>query len=159
MVGHAEAMASWAELQASVPEFAAGVRGIFDKGRHKTMATVRADGSPRISGIEAEFVDGELTFGSMAGSNKGADLRRDPRLAIHSPSLDPPEDVPESWQGDAKITGKAVLTHEVTDGEAPGPRFRVDIEEAVRVRVGEPADHLLIEVWRPDSGLRRIARR
>ncbi|WP_028926745.1 pyridoxamine 5'-phosphate oxidase family protein [Pseudonocardia acaciae] len=150
-------MVSWADVQASAPEFAAGVRAIFDKGKHKTIATLRADGAPRISGIEAEFAGGELTFGSMPGARKGADLVRDPRLALHSPSVDPPEDAPSSWQGDAKIAGRAVYTRELT-GETPGQEFRVDIEEVVRIRVGEPADHLVIEVWRPDSGLRRITR-
>lgn len=151
-------MVSWAEVQESAPEFAAGVRAIFEKGKHKTIATLRADGAPRISGIEAEFEDGELGFGSMPGSRKGADLVRDPRLALHSPSVDPPEGAPSSWQGDAKITGRAVYTHELTDS-APGQAFRVDIEEVVRIRVGEPADHLVIEVWRPEAGLRRIIRR
>jgi len=92
-------MASWAEVQASEPEFAATVRAVFDKSKHKTIATLRADGAPRISGIEAEFTDGELTFGSMPGSRKSADLARDPRLALHSPSVDPPEDAPGGLAG------------------------------------------------------------
>src|SRR6185312_1938768 len=74
---HASAMVSWSEVEKSEPEFAAKVRGIFDARKHKTIATLRADGSPRISGIEAEFADGELTFGSMPGARKAADLHRD----------------------------------------------------------------------------------
>jgi hypothetical protein len=34
------------------------VRALFG-GKHKTLATLRADGSPRISGIEVEFTNGE----------------------------------------------------------------------------------------------------
>jgi ketosteroid isomerase-like protein len=150
-------MASWAEVQASEPEFAAAVRAVFDKSKHKTIATLRADGAPRISGIEAEFTEGELTFGSMPDSRKSADLARDPRLALHSPSVDPPEDAPETWPGDAKIAGRAVFTHDLV-GAQPGKAFRVDIDAVVRIRVGEPADHLVIEVWRPGMGLRRITR-
>ena len=70
-------MASWKDVEHADPEFAARVRRIFDAHRHKTIATLRVDGSPRISGIEAQFDDGELTFGSMPGARKGADLRRD----------------------------------------------------------------------------------
>ena len=49
---------------------------MFEARTHKTIATLRADGAPRISGIECEFVDGELQFGSMTGARAGADLRR-----------------------------------------------------------------------------------
>src|SRR4051812_30228864 len=89
-VGHAWAMASWSDVERAEPTFAARVRGLFDARKHKTLATVRADGSPRISGIEVQFADGELTFGSMPDARKGADLLRDPRFALHGPSVDPP---------------------------------------------------------------------
>jgi hypothetical protein len=36
---------------------------VFDLRRHKTLATLRQDGSPRISGIELEFVDGDVVMG------------------------------------------------------------------------------------------------
>jgi hypothetical protein len=100
-------MTAWRDVEKAVPEFSARVRRIFDAHKHKTIATLRADGGPRISGIEAEFADGELTFGSMTGARKGADLHRDPRFALHSPSVDPPEDDPAGWTGDAKIAGPA----------------------------------------------------
>src|SRR5690242_9670667 len=90
-LGHTVAMVAWADVERAEPEFAARVRRLFDAGRHKTIATLRADGSPRISGIECEFADGELTFGSMPGARKGADLRRDPRFALHGPPADPQE--------------------------------------------------------------------
>ena len=101
-------MASWRDVEDAEPEFAARIRRIFDAHKHKTIATLRADGSPRISGIEVEFADGELTFGSMPGARKGADLRRDPRFALHSATVDPPEGDPAGWPGDAKIAGRAV---------------------------------------------------
>ncbi len=138
-------MARWADVVSSAPEFAAAVRRIFDAHKHKTIATLRADGAPRISGIEAEFAGGELTFGSMPGARKGADLRRDPRFALHSASVDPAEDDPSGWPGDAKITGRAVATGDGDQGEC----YRADIAEVVLTRVGTPADHLVIELWRP----------
>jgi hypothetical protein len=99
-------MTAWKDIEAAEPEFAARVRKIFDAHKHKTIAALRADGGPRISGIEAQFADGELTFGSMPGARKGADLRRDPRFALHSASLDPPEGDEAAWPGDAKIAGR-----------------------------------------------------
>ena len=61
-------MPAWKAIEQAEPEFARRVRTLFDAGRHKTIATQRADGSPRISGIECEFTDGDLRFGSMTGA-------------------------------------------------------------------------------------------
>src|SRR2546429_8641250 len=96
-------MAAWKDVEQAEPEFAARVRRLFDAGRHKTIATVRADGSPRISGIECEFADGELRFGSMAGARKGADLRRDPGVAPHGPTFHPQEGKEGDRPGQGKI--------------------------------------------------------
>ena len=101
-------MTAWKEVERAEPEFAQRVRALFDAHRHKTIATVRADGSPRISGIEAVFEDGELTFGSMPNARKGADLRRDPRFALHSATVDPVEGAEAQWPGEAKISGRAI---------------------------------------------------
>jgi len=159
-------MASWSEIETNAPEFARTVRDVFDAHRHKVLATIRRDGAPRVSGIELEFRDGEVWFGTMPGSLKGLDLLRDPRLALHSASEDPPED-PRSWPGDAKLSGRAVVVADPAAREASLPAeapvgsqvFRVDIAEAVHTRVGDPADHLVIQFWREGGGLRRIERR
>jgi hypothetical protein len=160
-------MASWNEIETSAPEFARTVRELFDAHRHKVMATLRRDGSPRVSGIEVEFRDGDMWIGTMPGSLKGKDLLRDPRVAVHSASEDPGDD-PGSWPGDAKVAGRAVevtdpevVTATVPEGEAmTGSHvFRLDITEAVHTRVGDPADHLVIQSWREGDGLRRIERR
>jgi hypothetical protein len=82
-------MNAWQDVERSEPEFAQRVQRLFDAHRHKTIATLRADGSPRISGIETAFEAGELTFGSMPNARKGADLRRDPRFALHSSTKAP----------------------------------------------------------------------
>jgi Pyridoxamine 5'-phosphate oxidase len=150
-------MASWSEVEKAEPEFAAKVRAIFDAHKSKTIATLRVDGSPRISGIEVEFVDGELIFGSMPGARKGADLRRDPRFALHSAPLDPPEDTPASWVGDAKVAGRAVSTGPL-NGEVEGEGFRADLTEVVVTGLNEAGTMLRIEMWHPERGLRRIER-
>ncbi|MFI6328465.1 hypothetical protein ACIBBG_09265 [Micromonospora chersina] len=77
-------------------------------------------------------------------------------MALHCPTEDAPEDDPASWGGDAKIAGRA---HEEAAGEDGSHRFRVELTEVVLTRVGDPPDHLVIESWHPDRGLRRRERR
>ncbi len=145
------------DVERAVPEFAQRVRGLFDARRHKTIATLRADGSPRISGIEAAFEDGELVFGSMPNARKGADLRRDPRFALHSATVDPVEGSEAQWPGEAKISGQAIYAGPST--EAPeGDRFHADIAEVVHTHLNEQATMLVVEWWTPTRGLRRVER-
>ena len=150
-------MATWRDIEQAEPEFAQRVRALFDAHRHKTIATVRADGGPRISGIEARFDDGELTFGSMTGARKGADLRRDPRFALHSATIDPVEGAEAQWPGEAKIAGLAVLEGAIADGPE-GDQFRADITEVVHTHLDAAATVLVVEWWTPTHGLRRVER-
>jgi hypothetical protein len=92
-------MATWDEVSAAAPVFADAARAFFDAHRHKALATLRRDGSPRISAIEAMLVDGELWFGGMLDSRKVLDLLRDPRFALHSASDDPPAWATPRWRG------------------------------------------------------------
>jgi putative heme iron utilization protein len=175
-------MASWHEVEAAVPDLASAVRAAFDAHKHKVLATLRADGSPRVSGNEVTFKDGEAWLGMMHRSLKALDLLRDPRLAVHSATADA-----ELKLGDAKLSGRAI---EETDaetirrfgadsaeehGNAESPEgakapdgaespepfhlFRIDIAELSIVRIGDPPDHLVIESWSPAAGYRRTERR
>jgi hypothetical protein len=155
-------MAGWSEFEAAAPELAERVRARLDAHVHKTLATVRRDGSPRICGTETQIVDGELWIGSMWEARKALDLQRDPRFALHSGSEDPP-----GWSGDAKLAGVA---EEITDpervkeinGEAAGPEpshlFRLDLREVSTVGLNEERSALLIEVWTPGGGVRTFQR-
>jgi hypothetical protein len=157
-------MASWSEVEREVPEVAEAARRLLDAFTHKTLATLRRDGSPRISGTETNFAEGELWLGSMWQSVKARDLQRDPRFALHSGSANP-----ESWTGDAKLAGRAeeitdpTLVEAINGPSAPdGPShlFRADITELVVIRHGgDPPDHLVIESWHPGRGLERLERR
>jgi hypothetical protein len=157
-------VARWGELEAAEPDLAARVRRLFDAGRHKTIATLRADGSPRISGIECEFVDGELRFGSMSGARKGADLARDPRFALHGPTFHPVEGQEGDWPGEAKIAGRAipagpVTADDVAGDEVPdGEMFVADVTEVVVTGLDPTATKLVVEWWTPERGRRRIER-
>ena len=151
-------MASWREVEAEAPELAARAWAWFGLDKHKTLATLRQDGSPRISGTELELVDGDLWLGSMENAVKALDLRRDPRYALHSLS-------PEAgWKGDAKLAGRAEETFEreararIVGEGSQAHAFRLHVVELVVVRLGEPADHLQIESWHEGRGLSRLRR-
>ena len=152
-----QGMTAWSDVERASPDFAQRVRLLFDAHRHKTIATLRADGSPRISGIEAVFTDGELTFGSMPHARKGADLKRDARFAIHSATVDPTEGSEAQWPGEAKIAGRATHAGATTAGPE-GDTFYADITEVVHTHLDEKATKLVVEWWTPADGLRRIER-
>ena len=118
------------------------------------MASLRRDGSPRISGIEIEFAEGALRIGSMPGAVKALDLRRDPRLAIHGPTVDPPAGHAAAWKGEAKIAGNAI---EVESGTS-AHRFLVDIQEAVITSLNESGTRLVVESWTQARGYRALER-
>jgi len=158
-------MARWKDIEDTAPEFARALAERLDAHVHKTIATLRKDGSPRISGIEAWFSDGDLWVGSMPRAVKARDLQRDPRYALHSGSEDPPE-----WPGDAKLSGRA---EEVADpdraarafkahsDDAPpsgAHLFRLDIDEAVLVGLNDERTKMVIQLWRPGSGVKRTER-
>ena len=153
-------MARWSEVEAAAPELAARARGMLEAHKHKTIATLRHDGSPRTSGIEAQFRDGELWVGSMVGARKATDLQRDPRFSLHSGSDDPP-----AWKGDAKVSGRMIeivdaATIEAINGTEVGPShlFRADIREISTVVLNGAGDRLLIESWSELHGLTSVER-
>lgn len=158
----AVAMSSWSEFESAAPALAARVRERLDAHTHKTLATLRRDGAPRISGTEATFADGELWIGAMWQSLKARDLQRDGRFALHSGS-----DEPDVWSGDAKVAGVAV---EVTDpelvsrhnGEAaangPSHLFRLDLREVSAVELRDDRRALVIRSWTAERGERVVER-
>jgi len=157
-------MVTWAEFELTEPEFAGTARTLLGTHRHLTVATIRKDGSPRISGTELVFAGDDLWLGMMPESRKLADLRRDPRCSVHSGSDDPPQ-----WEGDAKLDAVAKIIDEPagmqpfieTLSEKPDGPFsaaRLDITRMVLTGLGDPPDHLLIAWWTPDGGLQQAKR-
>jgi hypothetical protein len=155
-------VASWGQFAVEQPELAGRVRDRLDAGLHKTLATIRRDGAPRISGNEAWIAGDDLWFGCMWRAARALDLRRDPRFALHTASADPP-----AFAGDAALSGRAeevddpdrvALAVEPLDGVPGGSwhLFRADLTEVLLVALGE--GRLEIEVWRPGEPVRRRAR-
>jgi hypothetical protein len=142
-------MATWAEFEAEAPELAARARGFLDAYTHKTLATLRKDGSPRISGTECEIENGQLQFGAMWRGVKALDLLRDPRFALHSGSEDPP-----GWSGDAKLAG--TVTETVVPSQEHGGQyhlFRCDITEVVVVGLNAERTKMTIDSWHEGRGV------
>ena len=149
-------MARWADVCGEVPEFAASVQAAFARNTHMTLATLRRDGSPRISGTEIRFDDGEVIVGMMPRSRKALDLLRDPRVAIHGPTVDPPEESRE-WTGESKLAGRAIEVPSA-DPDDDSHTFRIDIDEVVFTHLNDAGDRLVIESWHPGRGLEVVER-
>ncbi len=158
-------MATFADVENEEPDFAARVRAAFDAHGHKVLATLRTDGSPRVSGIEMHFVGGEPWLAGMPGSVKFADLRRDGRFALHSGS-----DEPDAFTADAKLSGRAVdvtdpderRRYAVASGVPPETidyeLVRVELDQVVLVALNDEKTALVISSWRPGRGLTRTTR-
>ncbi len=160
-------MTTWGEFEQTEPDLAQRVRSRFEQTGLALVGTIRADGSPRVSGWEPLFADGQIWLGSMPGSRKNADLRRDGRLVLHNATADK-----DAKDGDAKISGRAVEVtddptkagytvafKQETDFDVPTPfeLFRVEPTEVSMLRPS--GDFLLIEWWRPGEPLQRLERR
>jgi len=157
-------VASWSEIEAEAPALTALAREFLDAFVHKTLATLRRDGSPRISGTELIFADGELWLGSMWQSLKARDLQRDPRFALHSGSADPDA----GWRGDAKVAGRVQESRDeelrvrIFGGKGgPGPShlFRCEISELSVVSLPDPPEFLVMKSWHAGRGCNRVERR
>ncbi|MCW2694386.1 MAG: pyridoxamine 5-phosphate oxidase-related FMN-binding protein [Mycobacterium sp.] len=118
-------MSSWHDFAAAAPELAARVRERLEATGLALIATLTSDGSPRISPVEPLIALGELWLGMMPASRKAADLRRDPRIALHGATVDK-----QVTAGDAKLAGRA---EQVTD-----PATVQAYREAFGAQAGEP---------------------
>lgn len=154
-------MSTWDDFENAAPDLARRVQQRFDASLHKTMASLRRDGSPRISGTEMLITAGNVWLGSMPNSMKARDLLRDGRCALHSAPVDE-----KLSAGDAKLAGVAREVTELDEirqawpewedqshmGPAGAHAFRVDVEEVVLTTV--ESDQLVITFWTPDAGVR-----
>src|SRR3954471_6339761 len=95
----------------------------------------------------------------MPGSVKFADLRRDPRFALHSGSAEP-----DAFDADAKLAGRAT---EVTSTDERGryaaaagippehigfELFRIDLDQVVLVGLNDEKDTLIVSSWCTGKG-------
>jgi hypothetical protein len=120
-VGQTVLMASFADVQRVEPDLADRVRAILSSTTNAVLGTIRRDGSPRLSGADPYFHDGQLRVWSMPQARKGQDLRRDPRVAVHSIPWDSRklrDGASDVGLADAKVSGTAALTTDAGERSA-----------------------------------------
>ena len=111
-------MANFADVENVEPDLADRVRAILSSTTNAVLGTIRRDGSPRLSGADPYFHDGQLRIRSMPRARKGQDLRRDPRVAVHSIPWDSRklrDGAADVGQADAKVSGTAVLVSDADE--------------------------------------------
>lgn len=166
-------MTTWNDALAAEPDLVGRAHAVLTSTTNCVLGTLRADGSPRLSGIDPFVHDGELWLGSMPGARKGADLRRDPRVALHAipwESRRPKDGVDDPGAADAKVTGRAILAdaertaavmawfadERGMDEPMEGDLFTIDVASVVVISVAD--DLLVIDRWTPGEGRHTIRR-
>jgi Pyridoxamine 5'-phosphate oxidase len=155
---------NWGELEAAAPEIAGHGRERLDEARVALLATLRKDGSPRISPVEPFLTQGHLLFGAMSWSSKTRDLTRDPRCVLHSAVS-----APDSGEGELKLYGRATEAgDELRDTCSGGwwlehPReaaavFYLDVEQAVFIGWDLDRGEMTVRSWSPRRGFRETTR-
>jgi hypothetical protein len=160
-------MLRWADFEAEAPKVAAPARELVERWRFLLLGTIRRDGTPRISPVEAHLVEGHLIVVMMAGSLKAADVLRDPRIVLNAPITDP-----EDPGAELKLRGRVV---EVEDAELrraaedqfermSGWRppagwyvFSIDLEEVAHI-VWWKGEQRMAH-WRRDRGVTHLTKR
>jgi Pyridoxamine 5'-phosphate oxidase len=123
----------WAEVKSRQPrliEF--GHRRLLDPGV-VLVATIRRDGTPRLSPVEPYVMDGDLWLSMMWGSTKARDLLRDPRILVHSVITSR-----DGGEGEYKVRGRA----EPTDDAAIQRRYADAVADALGWRPVPGRSHL-----------------
>jgi Pyridoxamine 5'-phosphate oxidase len=74
----------WSDFEGAQPRMARlGQERLIGPGV-VLVATIRHDGTPRVSPVEPFLLDGDLWLSMMWQSAKARDLLRDPRILVHS---------------------------------------------------------------------------
>ena len=157
-------MITWSQFTEEAPETVAVFTRRVEATGLALMATLRADGFPRISPLEPLIGDDRVWLGMMPGSTKTRDLRRDPRLCLHTATAD--KDVAD---GDAKLWGSAVLADDDDSRASYGAAFKaktghdveampggfdlfwLDLTGGSSLVLGDDHKHLRITTWKPGS--------
>lgn len=144
----------WFEVVEEAPSLSAAVRSRFAAHPHHVLATLHADGRPRVNGTNVLFNEGRLWIGMMDGARRAVDLRDRPWCALHSAPL---SEVLDSGHGDARVEARAVpLTDDdaarllrlaYPDGDRPttGAFFELLVRSMSLVEVD--GDSLVIRTW------------
>lgn len=147
----------WSDLQQQPALAALTHQRLIDPGV-ALAATIRRDGTPRLSPVEPFVMDGDLWLSMLWGSRKAADLARDPRVLVHSIVT-----ARDGAEGEIKVRGAALNATDgavqaryaaaVSDalGWSPEPGrfhlFRIDIESVTFIRYDEATGDQHVVLW------------
>src|SRR6266699_6665653 len=124
-----ETMFPWADFETAAPMLAAQGRELIEHFRFVLVGTIRRDGTPRISPVEARLVRGHLMLVMIPGTLKARDLVRDPRILVNSPITHP-----DDPNREFKLRGRVI--------EIQDPELREATASAIEATSG----------WRPPAG-------
>lgn len=148
----------WNELAEQQPKLAQLGRDRLIHPGVVFVATIRCDGTPRLSAVEPLQWDGDLWLSMLWGSRKAADLLRDPRLLVHSIVT-----TRDGGAGEYKLRGRAIAESAESVQQAyaeqvrtrlgwdPVPGrfhlFRVDIDDVTFIRYDDPTGDQFVARW------------
>lgn len=157
----------WAELEAAAPELADRGRSLIESLGFVFVGTIRRDGTPRISPVEAHLVSGQLMLVMIPGTQKADDVRRDSRVVLQSPithAADPGRELKLRGRvaevGDEAQREATADRIEAVSGWRPGPSWlflALQIEGAVLMEWEQ--SEMLLTRWDRAGGLRPPERR
>ena|SRR5882757_29042 len=154
-------MATWSELREDHADLAdLGEQRLIAPGV-VLVATIRRDGTPRVSPVEPLLLDGQLWLSMMLGSTKAHDLLRDQRVLVHNIVTSR-----DGVAGEFKVRGRAQLIEDearlqryvAAVGEQLGHRmivgrfhlFIVDIHDVTFIRYDSETGDQYVARW-PDA--------
>jgi hypothetical protein len=150
----------WARIETEQPRLAeVGRRRLLAPGV-VLVATIRRDGTPRLSPVEPYVLDGQLWLSMLWQSRKAHDLLRDPRVLVHSVVTSR-----DGGDGEFKLRGSARQTDDETTqrryseavgqdlGWHPVPGrfhlFAVDVELITYIRYDDSTGDQYTAIWPP----------
>jgi hypothetical protein len=152
----------WAEFGEQEVQLATLGRKMLGEPGVVLVATIRNDGTPRVSPVEPLFWADELWLSMGLGTRKAADLARDPRILVHSIVASR-----DGTNGEYKVRGQAIADNGADLQEAyadvvastlgwhPEPGrfhlFRVDVEDVTYIRWDDATNDQYVTRW-PHGG-------
>ena len=159
-------MFRWADFESVAPELAAQGRELIDRQGFVLLGTIRRDGTPRISPVEARVVQGHLMLVMIRGTHKAHDVLRDSRLVLNTPVFDPADPGCE-----LKLRGRAVAVEDrgLLEATAQATKaasgwrppadwhfFSIGVEDVALMEWDRGA--LAMTRWTAEHGLERLTR-
>ncbi len=151
----------WADFEAEQPRLAELGRKKLAQPGVVLVGTIRRDGAPRVSPVEPLLWRGDLWLSMGWETRKASDLRRDPRVLVHSIVTSP-----NGQEGEYKLRGRALLVEdravqgefarEVSERLGWTPEvgkfhlFRVDVEDVTFIHWDDATNDQFIARW-PDG--------